>query len=193
MKKTNLLIITILILSSSVFSSCVLFKENILVDDGIENFSVGTSSISLNQCILPSEEFINEFESINIDYHYKAIFETMLSPDGIERSIVYATYEKDVYLQAKQHCLNEMELSNENIIEYNGYTFMHNTAIDFLTKFPHAFNMFVYNDDLNTLVFLGCYFKDYTTDNAEEITNNWGEFLKEQFGEWYSFENQAVI
>ncbi len=184
MKKTYLLIIAILILSSSVFSSCGLFKkEEIIVKDGIETFAKETSSVSLNQWILPSVEFIDEFVYIDMDYHYKSVYTGLFYTDGAERSIIYAKYDEAIYSQAKQYCFDEMELSNENIIEYNGYRFIQN--IKALKDFPSWFNMFAYNDDLNSLVFLGY----YTTDDAEEITYNWGEFLIEQFGEWYSFEN----
>jgi len=162
--------------------------------DGIENFRADHSNYELNVYLLPSEYFIERFAHINIDYHYRAKYETYFSFSGIEKTFLVAEYEQEVYEQAKKFCLQNLQLSDTNTIEYNGYIFIENTKLAVRQNrfgksnaFPKWFNMFAYNDDLKKLVFMGFYSPDYSSNDAQNICDNWGEFIEKYFSDIYDW------
>lgn len=197
-KKTSMLLIILLILSL-ILSGCKyeVYKE------GIENFDVNDSNISLNSCILPSDDFIENFDYTNGEYYYNDVNEHWLYVANCEQSIVILNYKTDVYEQAKAYCLDTMELSETNQFDYNGYTFTENIGLakawDDLedgvnTRYPHHFNMFAYNDEEQCLVFMGFYSSpDNKDDNIYLAQTDWEEFLRTYFYEYYDFGNPASV
>ena len=158
------------------FCSC---SEKISID-GIENFQVSHSNYELNVCLLPSADFIEKFEHTNIDYHYYAEYGTYLSIAGTERTLLVAEYGPDTYEEAKTYCLQNLQLSETNSVEYNNYTFIENIELAVgqerygkANSFPKWFNMFAYNDSLRRLVFVGFYSPDYTSADAQNVCDNW--------------------
>lgn len=175
MKKYCILILVCVIILS--FCAC----EKIAFD-GVENFSTAHSGLSINSSLLPSDDFFDRFEYVDADYKYRAEFKTYVSPTGIERSIVYVEYEPEIYEQAKEFCFQEMML-RDNIQEYNGYTFIQNMGYEF----PKHFNMFAYNDSNCRLVFIGLYTIEYSEEDAQEVSENWGDFVEQYFGDLYDW------
>ena len=162
--------------------------------DGIENFDKFEGSIEINQYILPSDTFLEEFNYLDIDYHYRNNFKTIFSIFGTERSLITIHYEQEEYQQAKEYCLQNMQLLESNRVEYNGYVFIDNVKLKTLrnnnitrSEFPHYFNMFGYNDDLNCLVFIGFFGEDYWVDDAQQVKDNWGAFLEKHFSDVYDW------
>ena len=92
-------------------------------------------------------------------------------------------YEQTEYEQAKEYCLKNMSLSDSSILEYNGYTFIQNTAENTNHGFPYWFQMFAYNDNTGTLVFLGIYLDGYSAEDAQEVRNHWGAFVEKYFSD----------
>ena len=191
-KKTPALLIVILVLSL-ILSGC---KYEVYIE-GIENFSVNDSTVSTNSCILPSDDFIEKFDYTNGEYFYSDVNEHWLLPAYSEQSIVILNYEKDVYEQAKEYCLDTMELSEKNQFDYNGYVFIENIGLakawdrleDGLnTRYPNHFNMFAHNDDTNCLVFMGFYSSpDKKDGNIHLAESDWGAFLETYFYQYYDF------
>ena len=99
-------------------------------------------------------------------------------------------------MQAKQYCLNNMDLSETNIKELNGYVFLENLELakqkNYLqngvnTKFPHHFTMFVYNDTKQTLLFMGFYCCADMHEKANLATEEWDVFLNFFYNDFYCF------
>ncbi len=53
--------------------------------------------------------------------------------------------------------------------------------------YPSWFNMFAYNDQKETLVFMGFYCTDKDYNIAGKV-KNWGAFLDEFYGEFFDFD-----
>ncbi len=176
MKKSSIFILVCVILLS--FCGC----QKIEID-GVENFDEADSSMSLNSSLLPSEDFFDKFEYVDADYKYRAEFPMYFAP-GTERSIVYVEYEAETYEQAKEFCFQEMMLW-DNIQEYNGYTFIQNMGYNF----PKHFMMFAYNDSNCRLVFIGLYTIEHSEDDAQEVSENWGDFVEHYFGDLYDWSD----
>lgn len=184
-----------LLLVIVILSAC---KYNVYIE-GIENFSVNDSNMSLNVCILPSDDFIDKFEYSEGEYFYSDVNEHLLYVAGCEQSIVVLNYEEDVYEQAKEYCFENMVLSEINQFDYKGYTFTENVGLaeagDDLedgvnTKYPNRFNMFAYNDAENRLVFMGFYNSpDNHDDNVYLAQSDWGAFLDTYFSKYYDFSS----
>lgn len=167
------------------FCSCGMNSEQYNVD-GIENFETGESSVELNYQILPSEDFLEDFEYTNADYHYRYGGFWLLIGFSEECSLISVQYEKEEYKEAKSYCLQNMQLVDDFCLEHNGYTFLLNTQQ--LDRFPSWFNMVAYNDSLNCLVFMGFYDDyDYSTDDSQSVQSNWSEFLEKHFSDIYDW------
>ena len=165
--------------------ACLLCACNVSVD-GYENFSKMTSDYELNLYLLPSEDFSTQFEYVDIDYHFSEKHISLI--EMYEESLIVIAYDEAEYEQAKKYCLENMQLSKTNTIEFGNYLFIENDALfvgehgeEKLNAFPHWFNMFAYNDALKRLVFMGFYGSAYTTDDAQSIVDNWEEFLETYF------------
>ena len=172
------------------FTSC---SEKIGVD-GIENYQDNHSHYELNAYLLPSSGFIEEFEHIDIDYHYRAEYKTYFSCEGVERTLLVVEYGQEVYDEAKMYCLQNLQLSESNLLEYNDYLFVENIELAVkqerygkASSFPQWFNMFAYNDDLRQLIFMGFYSPDYSSKDAQNVCDNWGEFIEKHFSDIYDW------
>lgn len=166
--------------------------------NGIENFDKFDGPSEINVDILPSDDFAEKFKYIDAQYFYKECYDGWWDVLADEKSVVVFKYEETEYVAAKEFCLNEMNLSDTYTLQHNGYIFMENieTAIRYsayseetVNSFPQRFNMVAYNDKLNTLVFFGCYFSSYSNEDAMFIISQWGEFLKANFSDMYSFDD----
>lgn len=187
----KLLYLTIIIASCFCVTACGCSPYEIYVE-GIDNFSIADSSTSLNQRILPSEEFLETYEYISAEYFYRDTYKTPLSVESIEQSIVIVTYDSNNYELAKSFCFDSMELSDTNQCTYNNYVFVENVALfkarNEATDYPYWFNMFVYNDNEKCLLFMGYSASVIYHEQAGLATENWGEFLDKYYGDFYNFD-----
>lgn len=153
--------------------------------DGFANFQREYHShYELNYYILPSEDFADRYQYVDIDYHYYDKYKTIAN--YVEKSLVSISYEQGTYEQAKEYCLKNMQLSDSNTVTYEDYRFVENVALAkeqgrSNNSFPHWFNMFAYNDRLKQLVFMGFYSPNYTSADAQNVLQNWDDFLVEHF------------
>ena len=186
MKKTLFAVL----LASLAVLLCSCGEHTVVSVDGIDNCDLKLDSdFELGWYIIP-EGFLEKFEYTDADYHFRVKTRYLPLFNERESMVLEIMYDPDIYIQAKEYCLQEMELSDTVIIEYNGYTFMDNVEI--AEKFDHYgyprwFNMLVYNDDLNRLIFIGFYGADYFKDDLEKVTENWGQFLETNFSDLYDF------
>ncbi len=166
--------------------------------EGIENFNKNDSNMSINQGILPSDDFVDLYEYTNAEYYYSDVNEHLFYIANLEQSIVIMNYDEEVYEEAKAYCLDNMDLSEVNKFEYDDYMFVENVGLakgmenfkdGVNTRFPYQFNMFAYNDDESCLLFMGFY---SSTDRHDENINlaetDWGAFLDMYFSQYYDFK-----
>ena len=160
--------------------------------DGYENFQVNHSHYELNNYILPTTDFVDIFQNIDVEYFYREEYKS--ANQFVERSFLVINYEKAIYEQAKEYCLQNMQLSGSGYMEYNGYRFVENIKLAKMQNryetpgsFPHWFNMFAYNDNANCLIFMGFYSPDYSSDDAQNVCDNWGEFIEKHFSDIYDW------
>lgn len=189
MKKTIAFVILLVLLFT--LCSCETYAY-----DGIEKIESlkNQTEYELNFYLLPSDDFLERFKYVDADYKYRAEYKTHISPGGIDRSFLFVEYEPEMYVQAKDFCLQKMMLSDTNILEYNGYTFIENYELEAkehpdykMHYFPHWFNMFAYNDANHRLVFIGLYTVEHNADDHQEVCDNWGNFVEYYFGDIYDW------
>ena len=179
-KRICCMLITILILLSGCSSS----KGHL---QGIELFAMDyPSEYELNVCIIPSEDFLSEYEYIDADYSFTYVYDGLIFWHDVETSVLSIKYSPSVYGQAKDFCLEEMMLTSAPIVEYNGFVFYDNFELAAAQNrtvhiFPGWFNLFAYNDNTKELPFLGYYDSDLMAEDAKDVLNNWDEFFEKNF------------
>lgn len=149
---------------------------------GIEHHSPNNSSYELCVALIPNELLeLYEYEDGNYYYYSN---EAVLKP-SVEKVIMNLTYNEEVYANAKNYILENMSLDFENTREHNGYVFYINLL--YYNMFPTKYNMVAINDKKRTLVFFGSLdYSNLESKNGYQI--DFGKYLKDVFGEHYSFE-----
>ena len=149
--------------------------------------------MELNLFLLPSDDFLECYETIDVKYNFRKHYKSKLDIAPTETSLIVAVYDNEIYAKAKEYCLNEMLLSSDIIINYNGYVFVDNNELAIEpddnknSRFPRWTNMFAYNDDKCELVFMGFYDGSYSVNDADVVIAKWGDFLDKHFSEYYDF------
>jgi hypothetical protein len=163
---------------------------------GLENYPCGDDDFEINTFLIP-ENMLNEYPYLEGDFYYY-LEDTWHLKDEATVSILYLRYSEEVYPEAKEYMLNNTDYTEEVHYTYNGYEFYENL---FFPKFfnrldengkniwPYNwFNMVSYNDQNNTLVFLGFYYGHFVDDVGELVQEQgWGAFLKKYFP-YYDFD-----
>ena len=184
MKKICICIISALLV---LFSSCSLFVDmNVIEIQGLENFDPADSENGITEFLLPCD-LLTATNYQSGDYYY--FDNCYVNEKALEKSLVYLIYDDAAYAVAKEYCLNKMELSAENVFEYQGYVFAQNTDlhIDFVSdiQFPYHYLLFGYNDDSNTLLFTGLYCGEEWYDQANQVTTDFKSFWNVFYSKHY--------
>lgn len=156
--KKRMCAILILILFLLSFTGCSKLEVT-----GLENYRKETCSVSLTDHLFPSDDFLSRFEYNSGDYRY---YDTGDVAWGYVTTLAYLVYSPEVYEEAKAYCLEEFELCEDHQYIYDQFVFQEHLChtdknssgqIAVACCFPKVFNMFAYNDERCTLVFLGYY------------------------------------
>lgn len=154
---------------------------------GIHNFSTADCSNELTKYLFPDDEFLNTYSYIDGDYQYHAEDDW---DGGLATAYAALTYSPDIYNEAKTYCKEYFEFCGEHQYTYGGFEFQEHLchltrdANDELVTgccFPKNFNIFAYNDQSCTLVFLGYY--NPNRAETEMIETNFDAFLQHTFGQ----------
>lgn len=202
MKKIYLMLLILIVpcILCSCGSASSLWGENSIRVNGIEEYPSNLSNFELHVHLLPSDDFIQQFEYLDAEYHFAQDYKGAWDISGVERVILAITYQDSIYGQAKEYCMEEMQLSQENVINYNEYTFLENIELaigqdrygaDKLNGYPQWFQMFAYNDAAQCLIFMGFYDSEYTSQDAKIISSEWDSFLEKHFFELYDFKTES--
>ena len=190
MKKAFVLLLLITVISCCI--SCGVYEKK-----GIDKYSKGNSSFSLSVELLPSDNFLTQFSYIDGNYYYIDKGGSFTYKD--EQEIMYLVYEDDVYERAKEFTFQNIYFLENHKYSYNGYEFMVNMCRQMEGRDPNIvnsefnpywFNMIAFNDEKNTIVFLGFYMpKNLATPEIEQLLTfeDMGAFLKEYFS-FYDFD-----
>lgn len=187
-------LLIVLSIISSLFLTLCSCGHNVIIK-GIENFSPGDSEFSLCSTLMPNHNFINQYEYIEADYYYSDYCKDSCVGFGEEHVIIYFEYDEEIYNEAKDYCLSKFPLSEKNRVEYNGYVFIENVWLKEENDEPfdlERFQMFIYNDGLNRLVFMGYknmedYFVSFSPEQSQNVLDDWETFLEQEFAEVYDF------
>ena len=178
--KKHLLILSLCCL---LLSSCAKDFQNF--QSGLENFHSANSDHGLCDGLIP-DDFIDLFEYMDGTY-YKEYTSSGLFRDVCERSLVYFEYDDITYNNAKSYAIENLILDEKQFAEYGGYSFFTNKTREHDTGYPRNFKVYGYNDENNTLVFLGFYVSVELYEEVDALANDWPAFLEKYYGEWYSF------
>ena len=188
MKKTLSLII-ILTIVVMMFVGCTHTTKNGLAIY-IERYNYICDFELTNDLIYNDAQFLEDFKYIDGDFHYESDFWTC------SKTLLYLEYDNETYINAKNAVLENTPHYDNEVYEFNGYVFhktpnMYYNIEDSLKKFI----LIGYNDEKQTLFFLGAYVgpencfinqekRDrYTINSSEKLIN----FIIYEYSEWYSF------
>ena len=174
----------ILVVFCLFLTACV--QSDPLEKDDLQDFSPTWSNYQVTSNIIP-ENFINAFDYIDGYCCHFCYGKSFFSLEVSDRALLFFKYDDETYQQAKNYVFESLELSISPVEEYNGYVFYDNYTGSLSNDFPYSFMRFAYNDSNNTLIFIGCYMSIGFDDNIDELSQNWGAFLNEFYGQWYDF------
>ena len=151
------------------------------------------SSVGVTRYCVYSKEFVKKFDNSSFEFHYYVPSPQMLFPlSEYEICIVAINYHPESYNLAKQDLFDNTEyLSLEPSYIYNEYEFYRFASLtegDMNHILDTYLYMNVFNDKNNTIVLIG-FGKDPTSDiNFDMLEEEWPEFLRTYFGEYYDFD-----
>ena len=179
--KFKVLFLIILAVFSLTLTSCE-YRE-----DGLESFNKAHSYGVT--CYLIPDNFMEDFEYVDGDYHWYSDDDYRKSMD---KTLLYLEYSDENYRQAKEFVLTEMDLDFSTEKSYNGYVFYINLAYAngaYREIFPRQYTMVGYNDNNSRIIFIGmcCAANDYP--ETQYGLTDFGLYLKTFFGEWYNFDD----
>ena len=151
-------------------------------EEGYTASSLGTSHL-----LVYSRDFIKKFENLNFEFHHYLNSFTPDTPLGeYDLSIITITYDATEYELAKNDLFENTEyISKEPNYTHNSYDFYimktYYECGDWL--FLNAFC-----EDKKVIVLMGFYRDPTTNINLDVPEDEWPEFLRTYFGEYYDFD-----
>ncbi len=173
---------------------------------GIENFNPLLCSLSLTVSLFPSEDyesfyghdpvphFLSLYEYEEGDFHYSDSWKY----GADTRAFAYLKYSPEIYSEAKAYCLDTFYFCDVHQYEVNGYLFSEHLREDYFDsngdqilacRIPRYFNMFGFNDQNYTLVFLGYYNSNFNVQEDPFGETGFSAFLDARFSEYFDFFN----
>ena len=191
-KKIICIVLCTVVLSQLV--GCYQDLEKHSLHDYIEQINkngVGFSSVEIDRPdhFLPSLTFIEDYQYIDGSFHwreddpFRGVFTSKVHP---EVSMLCLRYDVETYYQAKEYMLEAITPYGDEFYIYNDYVFYENSNFIELRgrQFPEFFTMACYNDEKNTLVFIGMYSGTLAGPSClddrflSDIKENWADFIE---------------
>lgn len=179
-------ILSLMVVFVLMLSLCACFDLEI---NGLSEFNPYICDFELTLGLFPLDNYISRFEYIEGDFHF---FETDILQGYVE-TIAYFKYSPDIYEEAKSFCMDSFPFCENHQYEYNGFVFLEHTLYSSGTSrqglccYPEWFNIFAYNDDTCTLVFLGYHNDDKYSDRVYAETD-FPKFLEITYSEYFDFD-----
>ena len=163
---------------------------------GLEKFAPELSEDGLTGHLIP-DDLLEVYPYVDGDFYYY-LDEVLLSVDKSqceEKCLLWLEYSDEIYLEAKEYILLEMDLDLEQELSYSGYTFYINYGMKHVGHYPCSFpgyyNAAGFSDANHRLIFIGFH---ATLDDHPEIDyglTDFGLYLETFFGEYYNFNDVA--
>ena len=153
---------------------------------GVDVQEFSTSLSSFGTAHLVSEDFLTKFEYGDNKFYWDNN-EGFFRLADIDKTLMYLEYTDDVYEEAKNYILTEMDLDLSQEKNYNGYIFHFNNDC-LRTNFPYVYLIAGYNDSKNKIVFLGIYASTKKHPELDYGETDFGKYLKMVYGEFYDFD-----
>ena len=159
--------------------------------DGFDEWDPEYSRLTGDLDVFLKKDFLTEFPYADGDYHYDS-YESLLLNGFRDRSFVWLTYsDPDVYAAAKASRFDPsrfyswLKLYPFEDPDVYGFTFYYVAENE---RFPMVTAMFGFNDETQTLVFVG-----FWGDGKKEIPyieagiTDFAGYLDHYFGEWFDW------
>ena len=179
------ILICILVLAILLLSGCFSARYETGDVDYYYRQGYALSSVETTGHCVYSKEFVKKFELLDFSFHYYEDKPQLLYPLGeYDASFISMTYSKENYESAKQDLFDNTEyISAEPKYVYNGYEFYIKPSVKKAQLF-----MNVFHNEKNRIILIGFY-KDPTSDiNLDIPEDEWPEFLRTYYGEYYDFD-----
>ncbi|MBE6543285.1 MAG: hypothetical protein E7675_02690 [Ruminococcaceae bacterium] len=191
-------ILVFFILFIMLFAFCSCTNINIT---GLNEFHQGICSLGTTLVLFPEDNFIEMYKHENGDFVYSENG-NILSEGVLVKCLAYLQYSDEEYSDAKEYCLNNFEKMSDVCYEYNGFvSYEHhvdgkkaeNISEGEYSPYRHC-NIFMYNDEKKTLVFLG--YDNALIDSFENpikvkyqtpVFESFGDFIEFYYSEYYDF------
>ena len=199
MKKSKLFIL----LTTFLLSGCCYVNEYSSLDEYKEmarSSKIGNSDTGIDnpEYFLPSYTFLYDFDYIDGNYYFyeTCIFYEFCSDDfKPNRALITLKYDVNIYLDAKKYVLDNIPQYGDCLYQYNDYKFYINKKyVDFFEydtkpEILYSFTMASYNDDNNTICFLGfcSIYPDLDANILINLDENFTLFIDQYYGEYYDF------
>lgn len=148
---------------------------------GLSEYSPLNSSVEITNLLFPHESFLTVFPYESGDYYYYSAEDFIW---GYETAMAYVTYDKAGYEQAKAFCAENYVLCENHQYSCCDQVFYHVMAIessdtlDSVCRYPEMFNMYSFDDQNNTLYFLG-YWNGNPNDEEQALaTQDFPQFIE---------------
>ena len=194
--------ILLILVTLSLLTYCALFHHSHYEAHGIGNYRFDSHYDFPFQYNSPVETdvfvqmapFKDDFECVECDYYY-VYDEYGFMLNALDRALYYYVYSEADYLAAKAYCFDQCTtIGTEPTEEYNGYLFY-----DFYgtrdkeeyyhgDDYPQAFKRVIFNDEKHVILFLGVNSDVVRAKTLANEVNDWEEFLRTYFSDWYSFD-----
>lgn len=161
---------------------------------GIENYSPADSTLALCQNLFPSEDFLQQFAFLKGDYQYHYNGKLV---GGNAIALAVLKYDADQYNAAKEHCVQQFELTDEHQYQVRNFVFREHLCYTSKNsegkytpscQYPKIFNMFAYNDSEHILLFIGFY-GDAEAPFVRLALTDFPSFYEQNFGQYYSLND----
>ena len=145
--------------------------------DGISSYSITKPKYLLD------ESFLDKYPYMDGDFNYEFENPGLFSYD-LEYALMWLSYDEDTYEMIKQD-----DMDSESVVLHDGQKILGFTFyLRHDWNFPKRFTAIGYNDEKNTLVFLGFYCSsEYDKEKAMLAETDMEEFLEYYYGKWYAW------
>lgn len=180
------LVIIIAIVSLMLVGCSPFYEEGL---DRIDNCRVHDSLEILRDLVYNDTLFLEEFDYTDGNFHFVS------STFGDNKVLLYLAYDLETYVAAKEAMIENTNIDETMIYTFNGYVFYENLELPIShdnienghNTMPFRwFNLVGYNDEQQTVFFLGAYYgsSKQKINTQEEFI----DFIIDDFSEWYSFK-----
>ena len=134
---------------------------------GFDNYSENHSSYGITGFLLNGEKLWEKYDYIDGDFFYSHKTEDFLPKPIRETCLIYITFDNDVYDEAKEFVLSNIERPEQDVW-YNGYYFCEE-RIGYYTQDHINFKRVAFNDNKRTILFIG-FWLDPTQEDQQILS-----------------------